>query len=240
MSVDPNARRAWLGSLVFTTAASMTAFLLFGLPALASEGQVGFATLVVFSISFGLAIECARRMKLAMLKRKLDRADASYVMRVEINGVHVGAIPEPRYASLRMACSNDPRNYLVWFRDLIGALWRHAVFTFSVTVAFAGLYLVAACLIDPEDAAQAILACLSASQGHAGSASALGTALHAVASVLVNLFVLLYLTLGGARMTFNPNLSMVQAFQDDLHRRIRLALNIPAAGYMTVRRARAS
>jgi hypothetical protein len=239
MPVDLKTRRAWPGSLAFTTVVSTSAFLLLGLPALAGNGQAGVARLALFAIVIGLAFEGARRMKLARMQRALDRADPGYVMKIQINGVSVGAIPEPRYANLRIACAKEPRNYVVWFCELMGALWRHAIFTLSVVTAFAGLYLIASCLLSPDSTAQAILACLNATRAHADSVSGLGSALHALAAALVNLFVLFYLTLAGARITLNPPVSLLPAFREDLQRRIRMTLAVPVVGHMTVHRARA-
>lgn len=240
MPVDLKTRRAWLGSLAFTAIVSMSAFLLLGLPALASNGQAGIARLVLFAIAIGLAFEGARRMKLAQMQRALDRADPGYVMKIEMNGVSVGAIPEPRYAKLRMACAKEPRNYVVSFCELVGSLWRHAIFTLSVTAAIAGLYLIASCLLSPDSTAQTIVASLNATHAHADSVSALGSALHSVAALLVNLFVLFYFTLVGARITLNPPVSLLRVFNEDLQRRIRVTLDVPVVGHMTLHRARAN
>ena len=234
-----NKRRAWAGSIAFTTISSLLVFLLFAVPAMSQAGQVSVARLVCFSIVGGLALEGIRRVKLAQARRDIARASDAWVMKVEINGVGVGEIPEPLYANMRMACLNAPRNYVVGFFELLGALWRHAVFTLAVTLAFAGLYLLASCLLAPTGVAQAILSCVEATNAHADAATALGALLHAVAAALANLFALFYLLLGGARMAFMPPPALLSAFHSDLCRRIRMTLDIPVVSEtMSLHRAR--
>ncbi|MEK6290824.1 MAG: hypothetical protein V4793_05435 [Paraburkholderia tropica] len=235
---DLNRRRAWAGSLVFTAVSSLVVFLLFGLPSLSAVGHVKVAKLAIFSLAVGLAMEGIRRLKLVELRRDIAAASATNVVNVEINGVSVGQIAEPAYADMRMACANDPRNYVAAFSDLLGALVRHAALTFFVMGAFFALYVLACCLLTPTDFAQALLAVTAFLKAHADDATAMGAAIHTTAATLVNLFTLLFLLLAGARMTF-ASPSLLKPFYNDLHRRIRMTLDVPVIGNVSLRRVRA-
>ncbi|WP_430231736.1 hypothetical protein [Paraburkholderia tropica] len=234
-----NRRRAWAGSLVFTAASSLVVFLLFGLPSLSGTGHLKVAKLAIFSLAVGLAMEGIRLMKLVELRRDIAAASGTNIVNVEINGVSVGKLTEPAYADMRMACANDPRNYVAAFRDLLGALVRHAALTFFVMGAFFALYVLACCLLTPTDFAQALLAVTAFLKAHADDATAMGAAIHTAATTLVNLFTLLYLLLAGARMTFTSGPSLLKPFYNDLHRRIRMTLDVPVIGNVSLRRVRA-
>ncbi|RQM45205.1 hypothetical protein EHZ19_24860 [Paraburkholderia bannensis] len=236
---DLNRRRAWAGSLAFTAVSSLVVFLLFGLPSLSGTGHLKVAQVVIFSLAVGLGLEGARRLKLVQLRRELAAASDTNVVNVGINGVSVGQITEPVYADMRLACATDPRNYVAAFSDLLKAMVWHAALTFLVMTAFGGLYALACCLLTPVDLAQALLALTAFLKAHADNAAAIGAAIHMAAVTLVNIFLFLYLLLAGARMTFTSGPSLLNAFSNDLHRRIRMMLDVPVTGNVSLRRTRA-
>lgn len=234
-----NRRRAWAGSLVFTAASSLVVFLLFGLPSLSGTGHLKVASLAIFSLAVGLAMEGIRRMKLVELRRDIAAASGTNIVNVEINGVSVGKLTEPAYADMRMACATDPGNYVAAFSDLLKAMVWHAALTFLVMASFVGLYVLACCLLTPVDLAQALLALTSFLKAHAENAAAIGAAIHTAAAALVNIFWCLYVLLAGARMAFTSGPSLLRAFYSDLHRRIRMMLDVPVTGNVSLRRTRA-
>ncbi|WP_321788201.1 hypothetical protein [Paraburkholderia sp. J94] len=232
-------RRAWVGSLAFTAVSSLVVFLLFGLPSLSGTDHLKVAQVVIFSLAAALGLEGARRLKLAQLRNNMARSSTSHVMTVEINGVRVGEVSEAAYAEMRMACANDPRNYVLALQDLVGVLLRNAGYTALVMATFLGLYALACCLFAPTGFALAVGTCVSFVVTNSANAPALGTVLHALAQALVNCFALVYLLLTGSRMAFAPSLSVLQPFRNDLYRRIRRTLCVAASGSVLIHRTSA-
>ncbi|MCG5077273.1 hypothetical protein [Paraburkholderia tagetis] len=236
--LDLKKPRAWAGSLVFALSAAATALGVLWLLSLTTSRQPNVACIVAVSLAVGLGLEAIRRVKVAELRRNVAKADDRAVMKITINDIEIGEVPEPLFANMKLVVANDARNYVAQFSTILGSIWRHTVLTLAVTAALLSVYLAWQWLVNPADSARAILSFIASTETHGDPVQSLANRLHLVASSVASIFAMLYMLLGCVRMTFGAPLSVSGAFHADLQRRVRLILGTPSEGAMSFRRVR--
>ncbi|MEM5330758.1 hypothetical protein VSR34_29770 [Paraburkholderia sp. JHI2823] len=232
--------RAWAGSLTFVAALSALSFAFFWLFVAAGARQPNVARTAAVSVAAALALEAIRRLRIAQLRKELADADDQAVVKISVNGVEVGEVPEPDFANMKLVVANDARNYVTQFSTAIAAIWRHAVLALTITAALLAIWLAWQCLVCPDAFAHAILAFIAASSAHSVPVDALAAELHAVAAAVACIYAMLFMLVMCARLTFGAPVSVSGAFRADLHRRVCLIVGTRAAGDVSLRRARAA
>ncbi|WP_321936206.1 hypothetical protein [Paraburkholderia sp. J8-2] len=236
--LDLKKPRAWAGSLVFVVAISAMALAVLWVLAATSGPHPNVSHIVVCAVIVALVMEGIRRAKLAELRRDLAKADDRAVMRVTLNGIDMGEVPEPLFVNMKLVTANDARNYVAQFYTILRAFWRHAVYTLAVTIALLFGYFAWKGLVAPADLARAALDLVASTEAHADPVQRLADRLHLIASSVVSIYAMFYMLLGCMRLTFGASLSISNAFHEDFQRRLRLILGTPAAGVMSFHRVR--
>jgi len=232
--------RAWAGSLTFVAALSALSFAFFWLFVAAGAREPNVARIAAVSVAAALALEAFRRVRIGQLRKELADADDQAVVKISVNGVEVGEVPEPVFANMKLVVANDARNYVTQFSTAIAAIWRHAVLALTITAALLGIWLAWQCLVCPDAFAHAILAFIAASSAHSVPVEALAAELHAVAAAIASIYAMFFLLLTCVHLTFGATVSVTGAFRADLHRRVCLIVGTPATGEVSLRRTRAA
>ena len=232
--------RAWAGSLTFVAVVAAFTFAFFWVLVAAGAREPNLARVAAVSVAVALTLEAIRRVRIGQLRKALADADDRTVVKVSVNGVEVGAIPEPVFVNMKLVVANDARNYMTQFATVLAAIWRHSVLTLTVTAALLGIWLAWECLVCPGDFARAILALTAAGHRQADAADALASELHSIATAIASIFAMFWMLLACARLTFGGPVSVSGAFRTDLHRRLCLIVGTPASGAVSLRRTRAA
>ena len=61
------------------------------------------------ALAAALALEAIRRVRIGQLRKELADADDQAVVNISVNGVEVGAIPEPVFLNMKLVVANDAR-----------------------------------------------------------------------------------------------------------------------------------
>jgi chromate transport protein ChrA len=159
-------------------------------------------------------------------------------VKVSLNGVEVGEISEPVFATMKLVVAHDRRNYASQFATVAWAVLRYVFLALGATAALLGVWLTWLCMVMPGAVVDAVLAWLAARHAQSGSAAAIAAGLHSMATLLTNVFAMMLLVLTGARFAFGGPVPVAGVFRADQQRRIRMVVGTPASGEMTFRRVR--
>ncbi|MBB6106464.1 succinate dehydrogenase hydrophobic anchor subunit [Paraburkholderia bannensis] len=235
---DLKKRHPSLGSASFALATAAIVFCLVFFTRAAPPGARGLWHIVCLSLACGLASELLRLVWLHSLRRGIAAADDRIVMKVSVNGVEVGAIPEPVYARMRMESANDPRNYLAQAFTVVGALSRHALLAFGVTMFVIAAYFLECFLMFPQESTRELVTIFAQPAARFDHIATLAGLLHAIAGIIASLYGIAFFLIAGTRLLFCPPESLLSAFHNDLLRRVRLTVGTPVSGPISVFRAR--
>lgn len=231
-------RRPWVGSAVFVLSIAAIVFAFIYVPTATTAGVSATVRLACVSLGFAWAIEGIRQLKLHELRRNLDAADDRNMLKVFINDIEVGEIPETVYANMRIVSAHDPRNYFTQFIAIATAVAHHAYVSFVATVLLIAVCTLGEWLLFPHESAGTLVAIFSQPAAQSDRVAALASVIHAFASTIAWAFATGFMVTAGARMIAGASMSLVGAFREDLSRRIRLIVGSPVGGALTVSRAR--
>jgi hypothetical protein len=87
--------------------------------------------IIAYALIGALALEAIRLAKVAELRMAVAKADDRAVVKVMLNDVKIGEVPEPLFANMKLVTANNARNYVTQFCTILRAVSWQTVLTFS-------------------------------------------------------------------------------------------------------------